>query len=48
MADKPQVAALINYFLTHVDEEVISVGYFPASSEALDGAKQAWLTAMGQ
>jgi phosphate transport system substrate-binding protein len=48
MQEKPQVASFINYYLAYVDEEIASVGYFPASSEALDGAKQAWLDAMGQ
>jgi phosphate binding protein len=45
MADKPQVAAFINYFLTYVNDEIIDVGYFPASAEALDAARQAWLDA---
>jgi phosphate binding protein len=48
MADKPQVAAFINYFLSFVDEEIGAVGYFPASDEALDQAKQAWLDALAQ
>ena len=48
MTSKPQVADFINYFLTHVDEEVISVGYFPAAPDALDQAKVNWLQAMGQ
>lgn len=43
--DKPQVAAFINFFLSYVDEEIQDVGYFPASQEALDGAKQALLDA---
>jgi len=46
MKDKPQVAAYINFFLTYIDEEIQGVGYFPASQDALDTAKQAWLTAM--
>jgi phosphate transport system substrate-binding protein len=41
---KPQVAAFINYFLTHVDEEIRDVGYFPAGT-ALEQAQQAWLEA---
>jgi phosphate binding protein len=45
MADKPQVAAFINYYLTYVNDEVIDVGYFPASVEALNEAKQSWLDA---
>ncbi len=47
MAEKPQVAAFINYYLTVVDDEIESVGYFPASNEALNGARQAWLDAVG-
>lgn len=45
MAEKPQVAAFINFFLTHVDEEVEAVGYFPASADALNAAKNAFLEA---
>ena len=48
MQEKPQVAAFINYFLTYVNEEILDVGYFPASAEALDEAEQAWLDAAGQ
>jgi len=48
MAAKPEVAAYVNYFLTVVNDLIIEVGYFPASSAALDAAKQAWLDAMGQ
>jgi hypothetical protein len=32
--------------LTYVNEEIQGVGYFPASQEALDGAKQALLDAL--
>ena len=48
MASKPQVADYINFYLTNVDEEVRSVGYFPAAADALDQARQNWLDAMGQ
>ncbi|MFW6182545.1 MAG: PstS family phosphate ABC transporter substrate-binding protein [Chloroflexota bacterium] len=48
MQEKPQVAAFINFFLTYVNEEVVDVGYFPASDEALDGARAAWLAAMAE
>ncbi len=48
MQEKPQVAAFINFFLTHVNEEILSVGYFPANQQALDGSAQNWLTAMGK
>ena len=48
MAAKPQVAAFINFYLTYVNDEVIDVGYFPASDEALSTGQQNWLGAMGQ
>ena len=48
MKEKLQVASFINFYLTHVNEEVVDVGYFPASMDALNAAKQAWLDAMGQ
>jgi ABC-type phosphate transport system substrate-binding protein len=46
MQEKPQVAALVNFFLTNADEEVAKVGYFPANPADLDAAKQAWLDAV--
>jgi phosphate transport system substrate-binding protein len=46
MKEKPQVAAFINFYLSNVDEIITEVGYFPASQEALNAAKQAWLDAM--
>ncbi len=46
MADKPQVAAFINFYLTYVNEEIADVGYFPASESALGAAKVAWLEAL--
>jgi phosphate binding protein len=47
MMEKPQVAAFINFYLTNVNNEVLSVGYFPVSEEALNEAKLNWLVAMG-
>jgi len=44
---KPQVAAFINYYLTHVNEEIGDVGYFSASTAALDTSRQAYLDALG-
>jgi len=46
MKEKPQVAAFINYYLTVTNEEIARVGYFPASKESLDVARQAWLDAV--
>jgi phosphate transport system substrate-binding protein len=48
MQAKPQVADFINFYLTNVNEEVVDVGYFPASNAALNDAKTKWLEAMGQ
>jgi ABC-type phosphate transport system substrate-binding protein len=45
MAEKPQVAAFIDYFLTYVNDEILDVGYFPASAEAMEASMQAWLDA---
>ena len=46
MAEKPQVAAFISFYLSNVNDEVIDVGYFPASAAALNAAKGAFLDAM--
>ena len=43
---KPQVAAFINFFMTYVNEEILDVGYFHASQEALDVSKQTLLDAL--
>lgn len=45
MREKPQVAAFINFYLTYVNDEVLDVGYFPASEQALYQARQGWLAA---
>ena len=45
MKAKPQVAAFVNFFLTYVNEEIVDVGYFPASDDALNLAKLGWLNA---
>jgi phosphate binding protein len=45
MQEKPQVGAFINFYLTYVNEEVLDVGYFPASDAALNEAKSNWLAA---
>jgi phosphate transport system substrate-binding protein len=48
MAEKPQVAAYINFYLSFVNEEIVRVGYFQASTAALDEAKASFLAAIGQ
>lgn len=45
MKAKPQVAAFIDFYLTRVNDVIQDVGYFPASDEALNASKQAWLDA---
>lgn len=46
MQDKPQVAAFIYFYLTVVNDEILDVGYFPASS--LDEALNTWHEAVGK
>lgn len=48
MQQRPQVADFINFYLTYVNEEVVDVGYFPASEESLNAARQAYLDAVVQ
>ena len=42
MQEKPQVASYILFFLTYVNEEIVEVGYFPASEADLDNAMNTW------
>ena len=46
IAEKPQVAAFINFYLTYAIEEVERVGYFPAEASVLEAARQSLLNAM--
>jgi len=48
MQRKPQVAAFVNFFLVHVNEEILDVGYFPASADMLEQAMRQWLRAAGK
>ncbi|QPC83582.1 phosphate ABC transporter permease subunit PstC [Phototrophicus methaneseepsis] len=48
MRERSEVATFIEFYLTHVDEEIIDVGYFPASDDTLTEAKFLWLETMGQ
>jgi len=47
MESKPQVAAFIHFYLSFVGEEVVDVGYFPASEAALQRGWDAFNAAMG-
>ncbi|MBX3003679.1 MAG: PstS family phosphate ABC transporter substrate-binding protein [Anaerolineales bacterium] len=46
--EKPQVAAFINFYLSFVNEEIVDVGYFPASDAALQAAWDAFNAAVGE
>ncbi len=47
MAEKPQVASFIAYYLDVVNDVITEVGYFPAPAADLQSAIDAWLTATG-
>ena len=47
MRDHPQVADFISYYLMHVNEVILDVGYFPASAIALAKASSEWKRATG-
>ena len=46
MRTKSQVAAFIDFYLSYVNEEIVKVGYFPASESDLDTGRKLWLEAM--
>lgn len=48
MQSKPQVAAFIKFYLENVNNEILDVGYFPASEAALQAAYDTWGTAVGK
>ena len=48
MAEKPQVGAFISFYLSNVNDQIVEVGYFPASATALNAAKQGYLDAVGE
>ncbi|HNH79252.1 MAG TPA: phosphate ABC transporter substrate-binding protein PstS family protein [Anaerolineales bacterium] len=47
MAEKPQVAAFIYFYLNNVNDNILDVGYFPAPADALQVSMDAWMTATG-
>lgn len=48
IADKPQVAAFIYFYLTNLDDNIVDVGYFPAPAADIEAAMSAWMSAVGQ
>jgi phosphate transport system substrate-binding protein len=47
ITEKPQVGAFINYYLTNVNDVIDEVGYFPASDDALNSARDTLRAALG-
>ena len=47
MREQPQVRDFISYYLERVNEVIVDVGYFKASSEALAKARDEWMNATG-
>ena len=47
MREQPQVKDFISYYLEGVNEAIVDVGYFKASSEALAKAREEWIIATG-
>jgi phosphate binding protein len=46
MAEKPQVAAFIAFYLSQLDDNILDVGYFPAPKSAVYSAWGAWYAAL--
>lgn len=47
MREHPQIAAFVSYYLDHVSDVIVDVGYFQASEHALSNARDEWLRATG-
>lgn len=48
LSSKPQVAAFFHFYLSFVNEEIVDVGYFPASESALQAGWDAFNAAVGE
>ncbi len=48
LKEKPQVAAFIKFYLENVENEILTVGYFPASQAAIDASLQTWQDAVAK
>jgi phosphate binding protein len=46
MAEKPQVAAFIYFYLANVDDEILDVGYFPVSEAKAEEVLGTWMSAV--
>ena len=47
LAQNQAANVFLNYYLTHVNEEIADVGYFAATDAQLSAARTAWITASG-
>ncbi|MFH1185692.1 MAG: substrate-binding domain-containing protein, partial [Chloroflexota bacterium] len=47
MQQKPQVSAFIHFYISHVVDEILDVGYFPTSEDRAQENLDAWTTAVG-
>lgn len=47
LAEKPQVAAFIYFYLSNVNDNISDVGYFPAPAADLQASMDAWAAATG-
>ena len=47
MQEKPQVSAFIYFYITNVVDEILDVGYFPASESKTQENLDAWTSAIG-
>ena len=47
MRAHPQISDFISYYLAHVNDVIVDVGYFQASAEALAKARNEWMRATG-
>ncbi len=45
LAEKPQVAAFIYFYLSNVNDNIVDIGYFPAPAADLQDAMDAWTSA---
>ena len=47
MQEKPQVSAFILFYVNHVADEILDVGYFPVSEAKAQENLDAWNSALG-
>jgi phosphate transport system permease protein len=47
LAENQAANIYLNYYLTHINEEIESAGYFPASEAQLNEARTTWVAASG-